>query len=74
MSWDIHEAINGWHFRGRYCKSPDPSGRFSATAECRRGPFQTDSALTEPAGEDVWFEFAATPEEAVRKLKAEVWS
>lgn len=65
MPWDMELMIRDWHFRAKYIDHPDDE---TAIAECRRGPFTSDSSILEPADDNVWFCFADTPQEAISKL------
>lgn len=67
-----YERVGEVHFRWRLCA---PGSRFAFTAEAKRSPFVTgdgQNCIDEPMSEDLWFEYGATAEEAVGKLKREV--
>lgn len=72
--WSDAEECEGFLFRYRDCGSAMTRSdkRFQAAAKLVFQPFASDTIVGEPAHHDVWFDYGATAEEAVRKLKAEL--
>lgn len=67
MSKQWQEEVCGqWRFRTRQLAN----GEYMTLA--KRGEFQTNSSVLEPG--ELWFEFGVSAEEALHKIKAEIFS
>jgi hypothetical protein len=62
------EQQGEWFFRTRLLGDGQWMG------EAKRTPFAAQNAVEEPAGDDLWFDFANSRERVLAKLKREVWS